>query len=266
MRIVSIVVGFALASTSAAASPFVNIHRFDRSSSAGGEITYVDNDPRPELFRFDAHAQYVDAQRGAGVYLQIPFSFASGEGYDEFTRADIEVGGLYVPRLSAAMAIALHGGLTLPTASADDARFASLAGGIVRVHDIYQTLPSGTTLRLGASPLYQQGSFFARVDFGIDINLHRADDYDSTETEREEPAIHVNAGAGFHVSPELALTLELSTITFFGDRRDTLANGIVGGRYQVSGLAPYAGIIVPLADTSRNLLDLGVTLGIDVPL
>lgn len=244
----------------AAAGPFVNIHRFDSASRAGGEMTYLDLEGPNDvtLLRFDLHAQYVDSSSNAGGYIQLPIGYASGDNDSETAMGNVEIGGIFVPRLSSqTMSIVLHGGLTLPTA--EDSEVGVLAG-LLRVHDLYQTLPKGTTVRLGVSPLFHSGQLYGRIDVGVDINIDNADD------DNADPGIHFNVGGGMWVSREVALTLELSSLTVLDDTDnddDNLVNGTFGARFYAGAVAPYVGLTVPLDDDINDFINLGVTIGVD---
>ena len=249
----------------AAAGPFVNIHRFDGSSKAGGEMTYLDFDGGSQestLLRFDVHAQYVDPEVGAGGYVQLPIGYVSNDMDSDTALGNLEIGGIYIPRLqSQTMTLVLHGGVTLPTAPEDESALIGTFAGYLRVHDLYQTIPKGTSVRLGVSPLFHSGQLYGRIDFGVDINLDNASD------EKADPAIHFNIGGGAWVSPQVALTLELSSLTVLDDidnDDDNLVNGTLGARFYAGTVAPYIGVTVPLDNDVSDFINLGLTLGVDV--
>lgn len=256
------------ATATAAAGPFVNIHRFDGNSRAGAEMTYVDFDGNNDstLLRFDLHGQYIDPGTHLGGYLQLPIGYvtgenAAGESSSDTALGNIEIGGIYIPQLqSQTMALVLHGGITLPTAPDDGSALVGTFAGLLRVHDLYQTLPKGTTIRLGASPMFYSGNVYGRIDIGVDINIDNADN------EKADPAVHFNVGGGVWATPEIALTLEVSSLTVIDDQDnddDNLVNGTLGMRYNAGSVAPYVGITVPLDDDISDIINLGLTIGID---
>lgn len=266
MRAIAIGVSL-LVGGSAAATPFVNINRHDVTSMAGGEVTYVDLDGANDttLLRFDLHGQYVDPGMGVGGYASVPIAHANGDNDSETVLGNLEVGGIFVPKLSnPELRVVLHGGLTLPTAPDADnlgAAFVGVFAGYARIHDLYQTIPKGTTVRLGVSPIYSAGQLIARLDAGVDINLDSADQMDEAD-----PAVHFNLGVGFWATPEMAVMAELSTLTIFDDTDnddDSVANAIVGGRFYAGSVQPYVGIIIPLDDDVSEFMNLGLTLGLD---
>jgi hypothetical protein len=251
---------------SAAATPFVNINRHDHNSMAGGEVTYVDLDGSNDttLLRFDLHGQYVDPGMGLGGYASVPIAFASGNNDSETALGNLEIGGIFVPKLNnPELRVILHGGLTLPTAPDEDnlgAAFVGVFAGYARVHDLYQVIPKGTTVRLGASPIYTSGQLVARLDAGVDVNL------DSSDMDTADPAFHLNLGVGFYATPDAVVMAELSTLTIFDDNDgddDNVANAVIGGRFYAGSLQPYVGLIIPLDDDISEFMNLGLTIGLD---
>lgn len=258
-----------LVSGTAAAGPFINIDRQDTTSSVGGELTYLFADESPllgdlTLVRFDLHGQFVDEHSGAGGYATIPIAYGSSDNDSETTVGNVEVGGIYNIPTGTGVNVVLHGGLLLPTAS-DELGPAVYGGltGLARIHDYYQWIPKGTTLRLAASPTLTSGKLYARLDAGVDINL------DSADEDNEDPAFHINAGIGIWASPKVAITAELSTFTVFDDVEgddDSLANAAVGARFFAGAVAPYFGFVIPLDDDVNDDIGLGFTVGLDAAL
>lgn len=265
MRAIAIGVSL-LVGGSAAASPFVNINRHDATSVAGAEVTYVDLDGSNDttLLRFDVHGQYVDPALGFGGYASVPIAYANGNNDSETALGNIEVGGIFIPKLqNPELRLVLHGGLTLPTAPDENnlnAAFVGVFAGYARVHDLYQVIPQGTTVRLGVSPIYSSGQLIARLDAGVDVNI------DSSGMDNADPAVHLNLGVGFWATPEMAVMAELSTLTIFDDNDnddDNVANAIIGGRFYAGTVQPYLGLIIPLDDDISQFMNLGVTIGLD---
>lgn len=258
-----------LASSTAVAGPFVNIDRQDETSMVGGELTYLLTEDSPllgdlTLIRFDVHGQYVDKNSGAGGYFTIPIAYGSGDNDSETTVGNVEVGGIYSIPTGTGVNIVLHGGLLLPTAS-DELGPAIVGGlaGVLRIHDQYQWIPKGTSLRLAASPTLTSGKLYARMDAGLDLNL------DTSSDDTADPAFHLNAGVGVWAAPTVAISAELSTMTVFDDTEgddDSLANIAIGARFFAGSVAPYVGFVVPLDDDISDDINFGITVGLDAAL
>jgi hypothetical protein len=238
---------------------------------AGGELTFV----RPDsdggfkdttLLRFDAHGQYISQASGLGGYLSVPFTYASGNNDSISSLGDIEVGGLFLPAgiRSSSFMLVLRGGLTLPTASdAFDKAIVGLAGTLTRLTDYYQVIPQGTSLRLGASPIFTSGNLFGRVDLGLDLNL------DNSSDKSAHTFLRFNLGGGIWATPDVAITAELSTLTDLdGDNNadNNLANFALGARFRAGTVQPYIGLVLPLDNDVSDDIDFGFTVGVDAPL
>lgn len=149
-----------LAGGTAAAGPFVNMHRQDAQSRAGVNTTYHllegDGSDDVNLIRLEAHGQFISAATGFGGYLSVPVGFVTypdqlGAPDDEASLGNVEIGGLFLPRSGLGTNnLVVYGGLTLPTAGGDDAEVVLLSS-LLRPHDIYQTIPEGITARAWAS-------------------------------------------------------------------------------------------------------------------
>ena len=249
-----------LAAAPAAAAPgFLTLDRQDEESRFGGELSYLilDDSIDATALRIDLHGQYVTSS-GMGFYGMFPISYLSGEGESFTGVGNLEVGGLYLPRMAnPSFKLAIKAGLTLPTAPDDNDAFANLATIGARPNDLALVIPKGLSLRIGASPMLRSGQFFGRLDGGIDINLDAAGD------NTVDPLIHLNVGVGFDFG-SASITGELVNVfSTDDDISDDSVNVIALGVRGVAGsVRPYAGVSVPL-DNDDFASDAAITAGID---
>ena len=199
---------------------FVHIDRHDATSVGGGDLTYValdDNGLTDDvtILRFQFGGRYVDQASRLGGYANLPITYASGDGESLTGIGNLEIGGLMLPKIGdGSTALVVHAGLTVPIGSDGEDAFANLFGGVARPQDLYLALPEGTSLRIGASPLWRSGNVFGRVDLGLDYNI----DVGNTD-EEADPLVHVNAGVGFDLG-NAAIMAELSNVYVFSDDDD----------------------------------------------
>jgi len=250
---------------------FVGIDRIDGTSRAGVEATYLEPNmtgslaPKPRLMRFNAHVAYVDQQRGFGGYLMVPFGYIrTGDGANAMTTSalgDVELGAIYAPQLPGAnVGLVLHAGITAPTGEDNLAGFVT---GSVALSELYNGLPKGTTLKLGASPMFRHGSLFARLDLGMDWNIDARNATVGT-------GLHYNAGLGVDLGPA-ALMVASENMTLLkiegtgGTARGATLNAmVVSMRGNFRAVSPYLGVVIPVERDISDLTDFAVTLGTDV--
>lgn len=247
----------ALMAGTAAAGPFVHTNRFDADSRVGADVSYfvLDGDPDFSLLRFDLHGHYIHPESGGGFYAQVPVAFAFDDNDSETVLGNLEIGGLYMPKaMKGPLQFVLRGGITLPTAEDDLSSLLGVIAQYARVHDLYLAIPEGVTARLGGSALYDAGNVYFRGDLGIDINLSHAGGGDV------DPAVSFNAGLGLRVSPQAAITAELSSIS--SDEDDVFNFGL-GARFFTGNIWPYVGLVLPLDSEPRELMDLALVAGLD---
>ncbi len=247
---------------------FVQIDHYDATSVAGGDFTYVavDGSDDVTLVRFQLGGRFVDPASRAGGYVNLPITYASGEG-DSFTGiGNIELGGLLVPKIGdGSTGFVFHGGITLPTGSDGEEAFVNLVGALARPQDLYLALPKSTSLRLGGSALFRSGNVFGRVDLGFDLNLDVQD-----SSEEADPFMHLNAGVGVDLG-SVALMGELSNVYVFSDEDDASLGDkminvfAVSARMHSGRAMPYVSLLVPLDDDSTDI-DFGLTLGVEARL
>ncbi len=239
---------------------FVNIQRFDATSRVGVDLTYFVLDPDLEanamFLRYDPHLQVFDPTSRAGGYLQVPITSLIGDSDTISALGDLEIGGFYMPRLSSPnLAIVVHGGLVLPTAR-DHEYFRDALSGFLRPHDFYQTIPQGTSIRAGVSTLVREGLLIARVDAGIDDNVHSGLDAEY------DPAVHLNVGLGVDLG-DASLAAELSALNHFTEGIDLLAVSALSARLRTRYVQAYGALLVPLSSQVRDSIYLGLTIGIE---
>lgn len=254
-----------LASGTAAAGPFINMHRQDATSKVGAELTYHVLDDRLDgtLMRFELHGQYMSASTGLGAYAQVPIGYVDDTNDTTTAVGNVELGGMFLPRSSLGTNnLIVYAGLTLPTSDDQDA-VAVLLAHALRPHDLYLGIPKGVTGRVGISPMYENGNLYARLDLAADIMIDATDGFDKNH------ALELNIGVGAHVTQTVTLTGEISTITVFGDDAqgdldpDNITVLGIGARFNAGNVSPYLGVLFPLDDDVNDIVDLGIMLGIE---
>jgi hypothetical protein len=235
----------ALAGSAAADPGTLTLDRQDAQSRIGGEISYVhiDDDGLFEdvtILRFDLHGQYV-MPSGFGFYGALPIAYGSGDGESETGIGELEVGAIFIPRLSSPeFSLPVHVGLTLPTAGGEDV-FLNALGTQARITDYVLIVPEGLVLRAAAHPTFRSGQFFLKADAGIDLTLSQEGDGTL------DPLVRLNVGAGVDLG-NVSISGELvNLIITDGDQEDQVANTVAVGVRGVAGsLRPYGGVVVPI--------------------
>lgn len=255
----------------ALAPGFVTIDRFDASSRAGLQMSYLSfnesegEDINTTLLRFEVHARYVHAPTRLGGYVEVPFVYAQDDDIDDTLTdfGNIEIGGLYAPALGNGVGMILRAGITLPTGETDEEALVGTAANFIALPQLYNSLPKATTFKLGASPVFRSGRLFARLDLGLDWNL-------DVENGSIGEAIHYNAGIGAELD-RVALALESQNVTITDDDEnsddgETLNAIALTARADLGTALPYFALIVPLDDGISELFDYAITVGLDVRL
>jgi hypothetical protein len=132
----------------------------------------------------------------------------------------------------------------------------------VRPHDLYQTLPKTTTLRLGLSPIMRASeTVTVRLDAGFDVDVDGGFEDDLT------PAVHLDAGVAFQVSDVTSFAFEIATQTVIvTDETETNTVGALSLRFDADRALPYLAAVVPFDDQSSSLVDIALAVGVDVRL
>jgi hypothetical protein len=202
----------AIAAADARADPFLTLDPASDRSQARLDTAYEawrpdqgGNIPVAWVVALDLDAEYL-TRRGYGGYVAIPVTIDTQDAPAapvRTTLGNLEAGGVLVRRPAEGLAIVVHGGVALPTASQEDASalFAQ-AGAFPRLGDFVRRYAYNTWGRLGASVLVRRGVFEARVDLGGDLSL------------RETPGIwrgldltgvlHAGLGVGVDAGPVTA--------------------------------------------------------------
>ena len=233
--------------------------RQDANSRLGGDITYfvLDGSADATVLRFDLHGHYVDPASGAGVYAQVPVTWFSENDNTETVLGGVEVGGIYIPKFNTpGFGMVLRGGITLPTVSDDDTALAGLVATYLRPIDLYAQIPKSSTLRLGASPMFRSGKFFARIDAGLDVNVY----IDGSDT--VDPGIVLDLGAGFDFG-NAAIMGELSTLAITGDNGESISSFALSVRGNAGAVQPYGALIIPMDSDVKQTFDAGLLAGIE---
>lgn len=251
----------------ARAPGFVQIDRYDATSVAGGDLSYVSLDGASEdvtVLRFQLGGRYVDRRSNVGGYVNLPITYASGNGDSLTAIGNLEVGGILLPKLGEGSTVALHAGLTLPTADDDEDALVNILATTARPQDLFLAIPQGTSLRLGASPMFRSGNVFGRVDVGIDININNGGGGDESD-----PLVHVNAGIGIDLGGA-AVMGELSNVYLTdgdADFSDRLINVFaLSARFTAGKAMPYLSLLIPLDDNATSTIDLAFTAGLEARL
>ena len=247
---------------------FTTLLRHDSQSRAGGDITYFildgDNPNDARIMRFDLHGQFVDANSGFGGYAQVPITYFSDDSGSETVLGNAELGMIFVPKLSTPdFGLAARVGLIVPSGPEggflDQDAFIHATGTLLRITDLYNVIPDATSLRLAASPMFRGGTFFGRVDVGIDVNLSDGDSNTNPET-----GFLLNIGGGVDLG-SAALMGELATYRTFEDNSETLNVAAISVR-GTGAVQPYGALLIPLEDDVGNTIDLGFLFGIEARL
>lgn len=261
---------------------FVTIDRQDAQSRVGVEASYLfyntNNSNSVTPLRFNGYGQYVDAASGFGGYASLPISYINvsppmGMSQSADGLGDLEVGGIWVPHISTpGVGVILHAGVTLPTGSSGkntgDGAAANILVGLSRLDDYYLVIPKGVSLRLGVSPVFRSGQFFARADFAIDANMSD-EDSGMTGGKSADTILRVNLAAGADLG-QVAVSAEVTNLydssangTMFGD--SWIDTGAVAARFNSGQVQPYAAIVFPLDHDSYTAFgtkfDTAITVG-----
>jgi hypothetical protein len=250
---------------------FVVIDKLDASSRAGVQLSYIglkgDIPDKPTLLRVAAHARYVDKALGLGGYVQVPFAYASAVGNTSSTTdlGDLEIGGIFAPRLSVpGFGLVLHAGVTLPTGETGDAALLGTLASFLALPDLYNSLPGGTTIKLGMSPMVHRGVGFARLDLGLDWNL-------DAKNGRIGKGIHYNAGVGLDLG-QFVVMLESENLSVLDETSatGTTNTGItlnalaLSARLTNGAVSPYIAVVVPLDSDISDLFTFAATAGAEL--
>jgi hypothetical protein len=257
-----------------ASAQFSTLDRQTASTDVGADFTYlfVNHDKLPGTtgYRFDVYGQFVEPTVGFGGYISEQLTHASFDvdtGIFQIRGSgtgvgDVELGGIYVFHARRDdLKLVFHAGLTLPTgpSTASDSAQALALGSLSHITDTVQTLPSGTSVRLGLSPIWHRGNLVARIDVGLDVNLSIADGRNTLP-----PLLRIDGALGF-ANETFSVMGELTNVFITGDSNDggntTLNEAAVSTRFFLGqGMSVSAALVLPLEDDTKNL-DLGLQFG-----
>ena len=249
------------------ADDFVTLDRQSPVSSAGIEMGYLfphgdQGSDTPTVLRFDAHGQYVDPHLGLGGYVTAPYTHESDNGASSGGLGDVEVGGIFAPRMAdPRYGIVFHVGLALPSGATGTDSVANSFASVMRVQDIYLAAPSGTTLRVGMSPIIRTGNVFARFDFGYDHVLSV-----DGGTVGTHDLVHLDAGLGVDLAGvEIMGEIVNAAVVKGGGgvTGDFIDTGAVSVRLKGGPVHPYAALQVPLDDDAHNVESAALIVGVD---
>jgi hypothetical protein len=253
---------------------FVMLDREDDGSRVGAEMSYIDlTNGDGTLLRGDVHAQYVDAGSRFGGYAVAPLSHLSSNGMTVTGVGDVELGGIYAASLGEGVGLIAHAGVALPTGSGSSSNGGDLANeisAVSRLNDFYLSLPEGTIIRAGISPVLRSGPWFARADVALELPLHAENDSSPVK------GGHFDAGLGYDAGPVAAM-IETSNLMLYcsdcGTTNHTVLFDTMALSVRATGsIQPYAALVIPLDDDAKDLISqqqvvtAAITIGVDVPL
>jgi hypothetical protein len=234
---------------------FVTLDRFDDLDRVGAEISHFvahgAMESERDAWRIDAHGQFIDDETGVGGYFTAPAGRL--ESHDRM--GDVDVGLLYKPELAdPSLGLVIHAGLGLPSSKSGSGEVLGNAM-LSRVADTALAIPAGTTVRAGASLLWDGRGVFARADGGIDGNLEAAGD-------RWDPIGRGGVGVGF-LAGSSAIMGEASVARAQSQWLSTAALSI---RIDAGPIQVYGAFEFGLDGDTRSRMKDAFVLGIDVPL
>jgi hypothetical protein len=246
---------------------FVIIDSTDVNSRGGLDASYLEPNTKTlsnslTLIRLDGHARYVDPVSGFGGYAQIPFAYArasaSGMSHTITDFNDAEVGGIFVPKLNVPnIGLVLHAGLALPTGEKGGEEYLiGLFESVARIGELYNSIPRGTTAKIGVSPMIRQGNLFARFNLGVDWNFAAANNVSIGR------GIHYDVGVGFELG-KAAVMLESANLSITEKDHVTFNLAAVSARFDAGSVLPYIALLVPLEKDTSDVIDFAVTAGAD---
>jgi hypothetical protein len=233
---------------------FVTLDRFDDLNRVGAEIAHYvasDGDAQLDAWRIDLHGQYIDRETGFGGYFTAPA--ARLESHNRI--GDVDVGFLYKPELAEpSLGLVLRAGLGLPSSRSGSGPVLS-DGMLSRVTDTALAIPGGTTLRTGASLLWDGPGVFARLDGALDGNLDAIGG-------RQDPIGRGGLGFGF-IAGSSAIMGELVAARASGE---WLSTGAISIRIDAGPVQAYGAIEFGVDGATRDRMKDAFLLGIDIPL
>ena len=252
----------ALALPASASAQYLTMDRQGGGLMFLGQFDLALTDPGTFL-RADFYGQGKIA--GWGVYADVPVSKGFADTSDAWGLGNIEVGG-YKDLGLGPVGLTVRLGLSLPTASSSvDGQITNAMAGYTRFTDAVGLTANSFVLRLSASPRFDLGLVYARVDAGVDVRFATADDAGPTRS-----FLRINAAVGaslglLSATAELANTAHLSgdAPDSFSDKFRHILGFQVGAALPV--VHPYLGFAFPLdSDVRGDVWE--VTLGVRVSL
>jgi hypothetical protein len=213
--------------------------------------------------------QYIGAA-GIGGYAGIAATLAVADDSDRSFESlgNLQLGAIIQRPMGPALDLAVRAGLVLPTATAQefDGVAQIMAATAARPSDVVTTYPEATWLRLGVSPTFHRGAFFARADAGLDIAIL------GTDRVGVGAVGHVDLGVGLR-KRSLSATAELQNMIELGvDRGDgsslsdrSVHTAGISLRYHAPWVEPFVALSSPLDDGRRGALAT-ITAGVAAPL
>jgi hypothetical protein len=205
----------------------------------------------------------VPVAREVVVYGMLPLAHGRGSGESQTDPGNITLGGRWVRRGGDAR-VGLGAAIALPTApevnffSGSDSGAAAYGAAVLQFDRVADFLAEITAYRLLGDLRFDRGGAFAQLEAGYDrLEVDGADE--------GLDVLHLDVGAGVHVSPRLALLAEFTTLSLaledegFDEGEKTFHALYAGGRYAPGrarmGLYLFVPVDIPIE--TANALGLG---------
>ena len=224
--------------------------------------------------RIDMHGQWLLPVIGVGGYAILPVSYARsdpevGATNAEWVLGDAELGAVARRAIAPTLDMAVHLGVTLPTApettlsATEVTGFANGFAIFARPTDLVQSFGKASYLRLGVTPIHQAGQLFARVDAGVDVPIHSGTDEDLLTIGRLGGAVGAELG-GTSLMLELINVIALEKPDNEEDDRVLTFLGLTGVFRAGASFQPLVSLVLPLDDEINDAVDLALIAGLQV--
>ena len=247
----------------------------NRAGVALGYSSLNDNDLVDfTALRIDMHGQWLLPVIGIGGYAILPVSYARidpdvGATNAEWVLGDAEVGAVARRALGPTLDMAVHLGVTLPTApagtlsSTEVTGFANGFAIFARPTDLVQSFAEASYVRLGVTPIHRAGQLFVRVEGGVDVPIHSGIDEDLLTIGRLGGAVGAQL-ARTSLMLELVNVIALEKPDNEEDDRVLTFLGLTGVFRAGDYIQPLVSLVLPLDDEINDVVDLSLIAGVQV--
>jgi hypothetical protein len=268
---IGIVLGLMAVAATASAQPGVEVPAGITTDRGGPElelatldigfVNFTGADDLVYAARMDFYGQLLGpvGEHLAGVYVALPYGRIELDIGDEAISGlgNLELGGLLVTATDEDTDLVFRGGVVLGLDEGENyGTMAPIVTGYGRLTDWMTTYPGVSWLRTSASLLHASAPYFLRADLGLDVPLD--DDMDFVD-----PFARFNLAAGVHLG-SVALLGELATVTLMDDEDtdNALSTFALTARHPSGRLSPCVGLVFPLDEELKNLVDFVFVVGI----